>query len=170
MKTMEELYNEHASYVYKYLLCLCHDDELAEDYTQETFCRAIKNIDNFRGECKIEVWLCQIAKNAYFNDLRKKRRENAVSIEANELNIKDDLNIEEDFITNEEKEIMERLIEKLDDKSKEIVRMRISADMSFKEISSIYNKRETWSRVIFYRAKVKLIEMNRKEANNYETK
>ena len=59
---MERLYEENVKAVYKYLFCLTHNADLAEELTQETFCQAMKGLEQFRGECKISVWLCQIAK------------------------------------------------------------------------------------------------------------
>ena len=57
---IEEIYQTHLKTVYHYLECLCEDELLAEDLTQETFYIATKNINQFRSECKIEVWLCQM--------------------------------------------------------------------------------------------------------------
>lgn len=71
-QNLEEVYNENASAVYKYLLCLTHDVYLAEELTQETFYQAAKGIHNFRGDCKISVWLCQIAKRLWYKELKKK--------------------------------------------------------------------------------------------------
>ncbi|NOU81898.1 hypothetical protein GC101_23840 [Paenibacillus sp. LMG 31459] len=47
---------------------------MAEEITQETFVKAVKNINQFKGNCKISVWLCQIAKNTYFTYMEKKKR------------------------------------------------------------------------------------------------
>lgn len=52
---IEQTYNEYSKIVYKYLICLTHNKEIAEDLTQETFCKAIKHINNFQGKCKISV-------------------------------------------------------------------------------------------------------------------
>ena len=71
---LEELYNKYFKTVYKYLICLTHNKELAEDLSQETFCNAINKIDKFRGDCKISVWLCEIAKNLWLNELKKNKR------------------------------------------------------------------------------------------------
>lgn len=59
---IDEIYRENAAMIYKYLCGLTQDSGLAEELTQETFFQAIKGIDKFRGDCKISVWLCGIAK------------------------------------------------------------------------------------------------------------
>jgi len=60
--------------VYKYVLTLCRNDKVAEEITQVTFFKALKNIDRFKGESKLYVWLCQIAKNTYFTFHQMEKR------------------------------------------------------------------------------------------------
>ena len=67
MINSEEIYTQYFNVVYKYLYGLSHNSDLAEELTQETFCRAIKTLHKFRGDCKINVWLCQIAKNVWYS-------------------------------------------------------------------------------------------------------
>ena len=51
-------------------------------------------------------------------------------------------------------------MQKLDNNAKEVVHLRITGELSFKEIGDILNKTETWARVTFYRAKKKLEEVD----------
>ena len=71
MLSMEDVYQEHSHMVYRYLLSLTHDADLAEELTQETFFRAMKAIHKFKGECQLGTWLCQIAKHTYFSWKKK---------------------------------------------------------------------------------------------------
>ena len=48
----EDLYEQHAQGVYRYLFSLGADADTAEDLTQETFCQALKSLDTFRGDCR----------------------------------------------------------------------------------------------------------------------
>lgn len=57
------------------MLALSKNPHIAEDITQETFVKAIKAVDRFKGDCDIKVWLCQIAKNTYFTYAGKQNRE-----------------------------------------------------------------------------------------------
>ena len=75
MQNIEEVYRENFNMIYKYLFCLTRNVDIAEELTQETFYIAVKNINSFRGECKISVWLCQIAKNLWYKELKKKSKE-----------------------------------------------------------------------------------------------
>ena len=69
---VEEIYKQYAKQVYTYALYLTREKDTAEELTQETFYRAIKNIKKFRGECTIGRWLCIITKNLYLKEMKKK--------------------------------------------------------------------------------------------------
>lgn len=58
LDNIEKAYTQHAQYVYRYLLSLCHNEDLAEELTQETFFRAMGTMDHYDGSCKLPVWLC----------------------------------------------------------------------------------------------------------------
>ena len=66
MTDFSEVYEQYFQDVYKYALSLTGDPHVAEEITQETFFKALNSIDTFRGQCKLYVWLCQIAKNTFF--------------------------------------------------------------------------------------------------------
>ena len=71
---MEDVYKDYFSVVYKYLYSLSHNENIAEELTQETFYRAVKNINKYKGKCKMSTWLCQIAKNLWYSELKKNKR------------------------------------------------------------------------------------------------
>ena len=73
MKDIEYVYNKYSQIVYKYIYCLTKEKELSEEIVQETFLVAVKDINKFKGKCKISTWLCQIAKNIWYNNLRKEK-------------------------------------------------------------------------------------------------
>lgn len=62
MTDFNEIYKLYFRDVYKYVLSLSRNEAIAEEITQETFFKALRNIDKFEGKCKLYVWLCQIAK------------------------------------------------------------------------------------------------------------
>lgn len=75
MIDIEVAFEEYFSYVYLYIRKLSHNETLAEEITSETFFKALSAIDSFREDCDIRVWLCQIAKNCYFTNVKKLQRE-----------------------------------------------------------------------------------------------
>ena len=74
MTDFEHIYKQYFRDVYLFILALSRNEKIAEEITQETFFKALKSIDNFKGNCKLNVWLCQIAKNTYFTYLDKQKR------------------------------------------------------------------------------------------------
>ena len=74
MQNIEEIYQEYSITVYKYLFCLTQNRDISEELTQETFAIAVEDIKKFRGECKLSVWLCQIAKHLWYKELKKKEK------------------------------------------------------------------------------------------------
>ena len=159
MQELEQIYKEYRSTVYKYLLCLTNNSDVAEELTQETFYKMIKKIHTFKGNSKLSVWLCEIAKNLWYDSLRKKKIK---TISYDEIKNSDSIinkeNIENSYINKEEFDETTRKIENLDNLSKRVLYLRLNSDMSFKEIGSILGKTETWARVTFYRAKQKIKE------------
>ena len=157
MQSMDEIYNQYAKTVYKFLLARTRNGDLAEELTQETFYRAVKKINTFKGECKMSVWLCQIAKNLWYDELKKNKK--LGNIEQTFL-IQSEDNLEENIILNENKLELYRKLQKLDKQTREVIYLRITGELSFREIGDILNKTENWARVTFYRGKSKLKEVD----------
>ena len=160
MQNIEEIYKQHSNAVYKYLFCLTGNADISEELTQETFYRAVKKIDTYNGKCKISVWLCQIAKHLWYNQCRKNKR----IVDTDEtFDIEDPQNLEEQFIAGEEKVLLYKKMQNLDEKTREVMYLRITGELSFKEIGEILGKTENWARVTFYRGKSKLKEVDENE-------
>ncbi|WP_313162665.1 sigma-70 family RNA polymerase sigma factor [Sedimentibacter sp.] len=153
---MDELYNEYFQTVFKYLFCLTHDVDLSEELTQETFCQAIKTYDKFRGDCKISVWLCQISKHLWYKELNKRKKNISYPIDEISDSLESKEHVESLILINESKVELFQKLQSLDEKTREVMYLRLTGELSFKEIGEILNKNETWARVTFYRAKQKL--------------
>ena len=157
MQDMEQIYEQYFEIVNKYLFCLTRNNDISEELTQETFYRAVKKIDTYKGECKMSVWLCQIAKNLWYYQCKKNK---VISIEEKLLEIQSNDIIEEKVISNDEKISLYRKMQKLDEKTREVIYLRITGELSFKEIGIILNQTENWARVTFYRGKNHLKEVD----------
>ncbi|QHT63044.1 sigma-70 family RNA polymerase sigma factor [Paenibacillus lycopersici] len=53
--------------VWQYAYFLTRREHLAEDIAQDTFIRAFRGIEAFRGQCAVKTWLFKIARNTAFN-------------------------------------------------------------------------------------------------------
>ncbi len=60
MKDIEQIYTEYFNTICKYLFCLIHNEDIAEELTQETFYKAIQKINTFKNNCK--KFLCSYVK------------------------------------------------------------------------------------------------------------
>ena len=158
MQDMEQIYMRYFETVNKYLFCLTHNNDISEELTQETFCKAVKKIDTYKGECKISVWLCQIAKNLWYDYCKKNKK--VIRIEEELLEIREEGSTEEKVISNDEKMLLYKKMQMLDEKTREVIYLRITGELSFKEIGIILNKTENWARVTFYRGKNQLKEVD----------
>ena len=154
MQDIEKIYEEYFETVNKYLFCLTHNNDISEELTQETFYKAVKKINTYKGECKMSVWLCQIAKNLWYDECRKNKKITNVE----EDNIQSIETLEESVIANDEKMLLYKKMQLLDEKTREVMYLRITGELSFREIGIILNKTENWARVTFYRGKQKLKE------------
>ena len=154
MENIEDIYEKYASLIKNYIYTITENDNLAEDIMQETFIVAINQIDKFRGDCEISVWLRSIAKKILYKETKKNKFENTVSID--EIEISDNKKIDENYIRKENKVTIYKTLQKLDINTREVMYLRITGELSFKEIGQILNKSENWARVTFFRGKQKL--------------
>lgn len=157
MQTIEEIYQQYFQTVYKYVMFLSNGNtQISEDITSETFTIAIERIKEFKGTCKISVWLCQIAKFLFFKEVKKNKK-----IKFSEIDeIKDELNLEENLIEKEDRLKIFKDIQKLDEATRNVMYLRLMGDLSFDEISEIIGKSSNWARVTYFRGKEKLKEVN----------
>lgn len=152
----EEVYTEYFSTVYLYILTLCYDEHIAEEVTQEAFFKALKNIQSFKGNCKMYTWLCQIAKNTLYDYVKKERKRQSLDEQKEEWIVAVD--VEEEFERKEQQMNAQRALHTLAEPYKEVFMLRVFAELSFKQIGEIFNQSDTWARVVFYRAKNQLVE------------
>lgn len=151
----EELYDRYFTAVYKYLFSVSQDKHIAEELTQETFFKALQKIDDFRGQCEIRVWLCQIGKNAYYDYLRRNRRFSPIA-EQGEMPAGQSLEL--DFEKKETAYRLHRILHNLNEPYKEVFSLRTFGELSFREISSLFGKSESWAKMTYLRAKRKIRE------------
>lgn len=156
MQSIEEIYNEHSNTLYKYLLYLTKNEDIAEDLTQETFAIAVKEINKFKGECKVSVWLCQIAKHLWYKKIKKDKH---ISFEELNDEIEDYARVEDIVFENEQKIEIFKNMQKLDETSREVMYLRMIGNLNFIEIAEILGKTPNWARVTYYRAKQKIREV-----------
>ena len=153
MDTFEALWRDYAPVVYRYLLSLCGDGDLADELTAETFYRAWLHIGSFRGDCKIETWLCQIARHALGKEQKRRSRhlpwESAPETAAPPF---------PDALEDRDTALrLHRHLHQLKDPYREVFMLRVFGELPFADIAAVCGKSESWAKVTYYRAKEKLI-------------
>lgn len=154
----DDVYREYLSEVYHFLLRLSGDSDVAEEITQETFTKAYENMEKFRGNCKLDVWLCQIAKNTYFTYYNRQKKRGFEQIEGDfrkgrRVQILAPDNLEREVLDSLTSYEIHKILHKVAEPYKEVFMLRVFGELKFKEIAGIFEKTESWARVTYYRAK-----------------
>lgn len=154
----ETVYRTYFNDVFRYIRRLSGSEHIAEEITAETFFRAMRSVDSFRGDCDIRVWLCQIAKNSYLAYLKKSKRTD--SMEEAELPDRADPDgtVEERLIRQDEASQIQKALHALPAPYQEVFMWRVFAELSFRQIGQIFGKSENWACVTYHRARAKIKE------------
>ena len=163
MKEFEEIYRENYSFIYGFLRKLCGNRELAEELSGETFYQAFRSFRKVRGESKVSTWLTAIAKHVYYHYLKSHR----LSLDTISLDTVEDVlagnslptaGPEIGLLQEEQRQALRRTLRKLPDKYRDVVLLRIYADLPFAEVAAALKISENSAKVIYCRAKKMLSE------------
>ena len=158
MDSIEELYQKHAKTVYGFLLTKTQNPDIAEELPQETFYQAIKTLTTFQETSSVSTWLCGIAKNLWFDFLRKQKKQSELSSQLSVQERESTLpSTEEQFFQNWNHLELQKKLQNLKEPGREVMYLRLIGNLSFSQIGSIMDKSENWARVTYYRKKEKLI-------------
>lgn len=150
-----DIYEKYFRDVYLFILTISKSADIAEEITQATFFKALKEYKNFKGDKYMKSWLCQIAKNLYVDQVRKKKIYSLEEVkEATTFT-----DIEESMIDKNDAISIYKILHCLEEPYKEVFTLRVLGELSFKEIADIFNKNDSWARVTYYRARVKIQEL-----------
>lgn len=152
MQELKQIYEEYGQSLYRFLLRLTGDRDLAEELLQETFYQALMHIDAFEHRSSLYTWLCRIGKNAWLKEVRRSSRFADAPPE--------DLGLpcpnptpEEQAIRREELYRIRQAIGNLEEPYKEVFILHFYGGLKLKEIADANGKSESWARVTYYRAK-----------------
>ena len=144
--SFELLVERHQNKVFSYILMLVKDRQLADDIFQDTFLKIIRTIKAgaYKEEGKFIQFAMRIAHNLVIDHFRKSNRLPMADSVNNEYSIVDNLkytdrSIEDEMIEEQVYGDLRKMIDLLPDEQKEVLNMRMYADMSFKEIADATN-------------------------------
>ena len=136
-KAAEKLIDSNYNSIYKFLLKLCKNKEIAEDLTQETFMKIWTNsLEKFNGKSRILTWLYRISYNVFLDHIKKQK----ISINSTDNYCLDDrigYNSTSDLVLMNKKDtiFLSQSIKVLSDKQKEIIILHYQQELSIKEIA-----------------------------------
>lgn len=160
VSNMDEIYRQNADIVYRYLFSLSQDADLSEELTQQTFFEAIHAVGKYRGDSSLSTFLCGIAKNLLKKEQGRRSSHSTDSLD--ETSALCSAGAENTALDDHAKLELFRKIHDLTPNAREVVYLRLSGELSFKEIGEILAQSETWARVTFYRAKQALMKGDEK--------
>jgi RNA polymerase sigma-70 factor (ECF subfamily) len=134
-------------------MTLAKNRDIAEEITQKTFLKAMLSWGKFRNESSELTWLCAVAKNLFLDEMRSHKREKQLIDESER-----DISIEKNLVDEEYAFKIHMVLHELEEPYKEVFHLRCFGDLSFEKIGRIFGKKETWARVTYHRAKIKIKE------------
>lgn len=138
---LKEIYDEYGKTIYQCVLGILHNSHDAEDVTSEFFLKLWQIADTYCFGGRHKRWLVTIARNMALDLLKKRKRELLTLNEDTEKGFSDepaDSVSTEDTVTGNM--TVSEALESLDESEREIVNMRILADMTFKDIAAVLEK------------------------------
>lgn len=161
---IEIIYEQYFSDVYYFLLSFIGNKEDAQDLTQETFIKVLRNLSNYQGKSKLKTWILQIAKNCAIDFYRKRKKENTQLVPQ----------VPEKFYSTvmefegvDNKYIFD-LLNSLKPEYKAIIILRIINEFSLKETAEVLGISYTKAKVSYHRAIKKLGKNLKLEVNKNE--
>ena len=152
----KDIYCKYYKSINRYLITITKNEDVAEEIAQETFFKAMKNINKYDSSKKMFTWLCEIAKNTYFSEYKKSKRLQAFN--EVDFSIDEEADIIDKIIDSDSKIKILKLLHQLEEPYKEVFTLRVYGDLTFKQIGEIFHKSEDWARVTYYRSKLKIKE------------
>ena len=142
----ELLMERHQNKIFSYILMLVKDRQLADDIFQDTFLKVIRTIKAgaYKEEGKFIQFAMRVAHNLVIDHFRKSKRLPMVDAVNNEYDFIDnakytDASVEDKMVEEQVYSDLRKMIDFLPEEQKEVLNMRMYADMSFKDIADATN-------------------------------
>ncbi|MED9903918.1 MAG: RNA polymerase sigma factor [Lachnospiraceae bacterium] len=149
----EKLYNAYFMKIYSFVFMIVKNPDLAEEIAQETFFKALKTNKQFEGKASEYTWLCAIAKNTAYDVLKRHNKRDTLAED-----IPSEINFLQDIENRETIFRIHEYLHSMDEPYKEVFQLRVFGELSFADIGKIFKKTESWARVTYHRARLKLQE------------
>jgi RNA polymerase sigma-70 factor (ECF subfamily) len=112
-----------------------HDD--TDEVLQNTFLKVYRGFKNFRAEAQLYTWIYRIATNESFSFLKKKYKSQTLALDDTENGIANQLESSSYFDGNAAEILLQKALETLPEKQREVFLLRYYDEMTYKEISNL---------------------------------
>lgn len=145
------LYDRYIRKIYDYIYFRVSHRETAEDLTSKTFLKALEHLSSFNlGGGTFQAWLYRIARNTVTDHWRTKKTEDSIDdhyeLRSSEPSPADRIDAKRKL------ERVERYMKTLSAEQREIVMLRVSGGLSYREIAQIMGKSEAACKMAFSRS------------------
>ena len=141
---------------------------VAEEIMEETFFKLVVKKPKFNERCSFKTWIYTIGRNVAIDYIRHNSRVSVSSIEDMENYLKDETNIENQYIKNERKIILHKAMSDLKPEYYQVLWLCFFEEFSNEEIAQIMGKSKRQIENLLYRAKQSLKSLLDKEGFQYE--
>jgi len=147
---LSTLVQRHHGAAYRVALSLMRDGDAAQDVVQDAFVKAFRALDGFRGDASFGTWLLAITANEARGALRKgaRRRETALD-DAGPVR-SEEMDPADAAVMSQESARARRMMERLPEKQRMSISLRIDEGLSFKEIGEVIESSEGAARVNYF--------------------
>lgn len=150
----EKLYNSYYLQVFSYVMTIVKNQTIAEEITQNVFYKAMTAKHTYEGRSSEFTWLCSIAKNLAIDECRK----NTKYAPYDEKDSEASGDIADNYEDKDTAIQIHLILHELQEPYKEVFQLRVFGELSFSQIATIFGKTESWARVTYHRARLKIKE------------
>jgi RNA polymerase sigma-70 factor, ECF subfamily len=155
---LAELVQRHQGVLYRYLLARTGDEDEAADLTQEALVKALRALSGFRGESSFRTWLLAIGRNELLGRRRKQGRRQEQALEDG-VELADERPLPDEALDmRDEVERVRSLMERLPEKQRLSVWLRLYDGLSFRDVAEATDSTEGAARVNYFHGIRKLRE------------
>ena len=152
-----ELVERHARPLARYLAGAGAPDAELDDLVQETFIRAFRSVDRFRGQCQFRTWLLTIGGNVLKDFGRRTSRRKVMPLDEGVRDLRGDPH--EHAVASEAEALLARGLTQLPRLQREVFLLRAQQGLEYEEIAAVLGTTSGAARVHYHHAVRRLKEI-----------
>lgn len=144
------LVRRHHGAAFGVALSMTRDRDTAQDVVQDAFVKAFGALDGFRGDAAFKTWLLSITANEARGALRRTKRRRETALDDAAPVAAGGPDPAEAAVTSREAARAREMLERLPEKQRLSVSLRIDEGLSFREIGEVIGSSEGAARVNYF--------------------